>query len=710
MKKMIYPTLIFVIGLLLVSCMAGEIVSTNYYILEYMDHTEQEELFRKEPFDVTVLIHQTKVPQTYNRRQLVIRHFGPRITYANSDIWGVKLSEIIPSLLNKRLNNYNIFKHSEEDYFEDPDYEITTTLNNLALYKSDQFNQTRFNIKFSLVETGKERSILEHSINVEKSLPDDEVDTYVQTVNEIFLYESDEFIKKMINYFSGEPLFEEYVAEAEGLSDSSLEDTGDEDLSATGKGLLLLPAITRTDNEPYYTIIDKYGYEISGRMGVSVPLVAGDYNIRYGSGNEDQMMVKKGVTIVPRYKKIVEPDWGCLIVEVTDTDRNFVKVRYEVFDAASGESFGSDFPSEEEIGEQQKVWVLKPGLYKVTINNAPFNTYYDFTTVLVEKGISQRLTIVVETDEEGNALGMVGAGVLEEYSLSSAQDKVKLSSAIHTNVNVNSDNEADKEDSKTTIILNAQLDNRLTYDEGPFHYSLKNLIEMGTTKTSDTDFRISSDDFELKNTAIYYFLKNLGFYGRFDMNSHFFPENSYSSEKFLYSKYNKDNQLEEADKLADEVEIQPSFFPIILKEGIGINYRFLNYSRANMSVRTGFGLRQDINKGVYELSGSFIDSSGVENRTYQEQQTENTTGLEVSLIGNFQLPFNLSYTTNADMLFPFDKKNLNAFEWENTISLKLFKYISIDYKLKLENKRPELGDEYIVEKHSLFLRITYILR
>ena len=80
------------------------------------------------------------------------------------------------------------------------------------------------------------------------------------------------------------------------------------------------------------------------------------------------------------------------------------------------------------------------------------------------------------------------------------------------------------------------------------------------------------------------------------------------------------------------------------------------------------------------------------------------------MIGNFQLPFNVSYSTNAEALFPFDEKDSNVFEWENTLSLKLLKYISIDYKLNLEYKEPEYGDNYLVEKHSLFLRITYILR
>jgi len=73
-------------------------------------------------------------------------------------------------------------------------------------------------------------------------------------------------------------------------------------------------------------------------------------------------------------------------------------------------------------------------------------------------------------------------------------------------------NENNKDEYETTITMNLQLDNRLIYDNFPIHYSLKNLTELGTTKYPDSDFRISSDDMDLKNTFIYYFWEKLGLY------------------------------------------------------------------------------------------------------------------------------------------------------------------------------------------------------
>jgi len=699
----IFPVILI---LFLFGCAASELITRNYYILEYFSHSEKEELFQDEPFDSSVMIMDTKIPQTYSRKQIVIRHFGPKITYSDYDIWGVKLSDIIPDLITKRLNKYNIFKRAQREFYaEKPDYEINTTINNIELYQSEYYKQAHLNMDFYLKKIDEDVVIVHHSVNKEEVLLDEEMDTFVQVINDLILTESDKFFVKIVNHFLKEKL-STIIGEAEVIDSLFIEITEEEEISS-GTGLLLLPAITKTDDEPHYKIYDKYGYEVTGKIGDAIPLAEEIYSIKYGSGDLNQMMGKKGIKIVPRYKTIIEPDWGCLLVDVIDEKRNFAKVRYEIFDVESGESFGSEFPVEEEIGEQQKIWVLKPALYKVTINNEPFNTYRDFTTIYISEGKTQRLTIVVGTDEDDNPTNMVGAGVLEEDVTLAALQKIKFNSAIHANMNVNSDNESNKDEHETTITMNLQLDNRMVYDNFPIHYSLKNLTELGTTKYPDSDFRISSDDMDLKNTLIYYFWEKLGLYARLDMNSHFFKANYYSSDKFNFIKQDVDGNIIEQGQNVDKIEIKSHFFPLVLKEGLGINLRLLSHAKASLYLRTGFGMRQDINNDVFTDTGTDSLNSLIY-RVYEEEESVYKEGTEISVVGNFQLPFNLSYNTNADFLFPFAKEEKYSMEWENVFNIKLFKYISLDYKIKLKNKQIE--DDYIISEHTLFLRVTYILR
>ena len=694
------------------SCSAGELISPNYYVLEYYSHSEQEILYQETPIDISVFVLDTKIPKTYGKSQIVVRHFGPRITYSDYDMWGVKLSKIIPDLITKRINNYNLFKSAQREYLiARPEYEISTTVNNIELYKSETVHQARLNMDFKLRKSGEQTSIVEYSMNIEKVLLEEDVDTFVQTINDMILEETDNFVRKIILHFaSGKDADIPAIKLAEGVDTSMLEII-DEDIAGEGKGLLLLPAITRTENEPVFKIIDKYGYEQSGKMGTPIPLLEGTYTIAYGSGKLNQWLTKENVKIIPRYKTIVEPNWGCLIVDVIDEKRNFAKVRYEVFDMKNGDSYGSEFPAEKEVGEQEKVWILKPGYYKVTINNEPFNTYTDFTTVLIEEGKVQKLTIVVNTDEDGNPTNLTGAGILEESFLEGTYGNLKFSSSIYANFNVNSNNEVDKDNPETTITMNAQLNNDLIYDEEPIFYKMKNYIELGTSKTTDMDFRLAADDFDLKNTFIYYFLKDFGFYGRFDLNTHFFREKYFSSSEFYYKKIDNNDHTIEDSVLTDEVEVKSPFYPLVMKEGIGINYRMLNSAKANLNFRAGFGMRQEMNDDMYqynpEESGTLNDK---EYRTYNEMKSESKTGIELSVEGDFQLPLNLTYSTNADFLFPFSKDDDASMEWENIINLKLFKYISLDYKLTFKNKQQESVDDYIVTKHSLFLRITYFLK
>ena len=710
MKKIIVLSLLIIF---LFGCLTRNIVPRNYFILEYYSHSEKDKLMLDEPFDQSVYIEDTKIPRTYNRNQIVVRHFGPRITYSENNLWGVKLSKIIPNLVKKRLDSYNMFKNTQRELFtSDPDYVIDTSVNNIEMYISETLYQARLNIDFTYRKRNMEKSLVTHSANIERVLLQQDFDTFIQTVNEILLDEIDKFAAKINihNTFGPQAAISQDKIPIE--IDPALVEILDSEEDTSGKGLLLVPAITRTENEPYYKIYDKYGYEISGKIGEALPLMEGTYSIKYGSGNKDQKMTKKNIKIHPRYKTIVEPDWGCLIVEIIDKNRNFAKVIYELFDLEHGESYGSEFPAEVELGEQEKVWVLKPGHYKITINNEPFNTYTDFTTVLIEKGNVQKLTIVMETDEEGNPTNMTGAGILEESFLAASLESLKLSSAIHINGNMNSDNELNEDDPEITITMNSQLENYLIYDKDPLYYNVKSLINMGVSKSSDTDFRLASDDINIKNTGIYYFVKDLGFYGRFDVNSHFFDEIQYSSEEFYYQKFDENGEALGNSVYSDKIQTKSSFFPIELKEGIGINYRILNLSRANLSFRAGFGFRQFFNRDVfvYDPAETYEDNNGIEHREYFALASTNTTGTEMSLVGNFQLPFNLTYSTDADFYFPFDDVGEYTFEWENSVKLNLLKHISLDYKFNLKKLGEEYDISYLVKEHSLFLRVTYFLR
>ena len=712
---------LFILLLLLSACAHNESFSRKYYILEYFNHLEKDELFRDESLPYSVMLLDSRISQTYDRKQIVRRAYGPKIQYSEYDLWGVKLSKIIPDLIAKRMDSYHTFKQVQREFFKElPDYQIMTIINNIEILELENTMQARLSMEFILKTSDREKIIVKHVVNREKNIPDLTVDTFVQNINDLILAETDNFILKIESYFGGENEIELLEDSAENIDFSMIDFYDDKDVSE-GSGLLFLPTLTYSENEPYYQIIDSDGNRTMGRFGEAEPLMSGIYSVLYGSGDNYQKIRKDNIEIVPRYKKIIEPEWGCMIVDVIDKSRNYAKVNYEIFSLETGESFGSEFPAEEEVGELDKIWILKPGIYKVVINNEAFNSYTNFTTVQVDENTAKQLTIVVDTDDDGNPLNLVGAGVLEEIYATTDLSHTKYTNAIHANMNFYSNNSINSDQQIYTATANIQYDYNFIYDNYPYHYSLKTLLEEGLTKTTDSEFQKSADNIDARNTFLYYFFEDIGFYGRFDIQTHLISDKVTLADSINYAKFDVDNQLEEYQVYEGEqleLQLTPSILPFKMKEGFGVNYRILKKSKANLSVRAGLGFHQDFNSNVY----SYVDlgNEGAYNDTidgvvitkankYVEEDDDITQGTELSLIASFQLPINLSYTTSAEVLIPFQQDETLSFEWENSLDLRLFKYLSLNYKLKLLNKKPEQAEEFLLSEHSLFLRLTFFL-
>ncbi|MCF7922383.1 MAG: PqiC family protein [Candidatus Marinimicrobia bacterium] len=705
MKHITVPLLV----VLLISCAGHAPAPKNYYILEYFEHTEKAALFQDVPLDYSVQVNDVRIPNTYNRKEIVIRHFGPRITYSENDIWAVDLTEIIPSLVVKRLSRYGIFRQVSREFLSArPDYEIQAKINNIEVYESEDLTASRLNIDFALQKVGAKEITVEHSVNREVVLPDDQMETYVQVINETILEETDKFLFKVVQHFKGvgEAPKDTLLAALDSVFIDSVEG------GSLGMGILFFPAVSETDNELPYKIIDKDGVESFGIPGKGMPLNAGIYSIKYGSGGANQLLKKDSIEIIPRYKTILKPDWSCLVVDIIDERREVAKVRYELFSSETGESYGTHIPVDREYGEQQKIWILKPGRYKITINSEPFNTYRDFSTVYLGEGQFQKLTLVMGTNEDGTPTNLIGGGVLEENEIAGQTGHWRFLNAVFGNANYIGDNEKGRDQHETTIVLNTQFENKITYDNFPLNYTLRNLIEWGTTQDSETGavFRVSNDNFYFRNTMVVYFLKNIGLYGRFDVESHMLNEYQYFNDPINFKKRNLNGEFIESGKNVTRVQIKSGFKPMTLKEGGGLNLRAFNTGRANLNIRVGLGIRQDYYDGVYLLSDD-IDTEGLDTyKIWNAQNSFNKRGTEVSIVGNFQLPFNLTYYTNADFLIPFEDGVTTTIDWENVFNIKVFKYISIDDRIRFRNKVDENNKDYLEYRHALFLRLTYFLR
>jgi len=697
--------ILLAISIFLMNCFGGRPYSDNFYILQYFEHSENPEIHQKENFDYSVIVYDTEINRTYDSKKIVVRHFGPRITYANDHLWGTDLSDGVADLMSRRISAYNIFNQVQRNFRDArPDYEINSVINNIEMIKSDNLSEVHLNLDIYLKKSGVEEYLVKHSSRREEILFNTTMESFVQKVNDIILEESDRFACKIQNFFNNVEIDEEKPQMKQVVVVDTTEELG------IRMGKLLFPALSGTDNEPQFKIVNKENEVVFAQPGEEIALESGMYDIVCGDGSPLQKLNMRNVEINPMYSTEIEPEWACLFVDVVDERRNYQQIRYEVYDAVTGESYGTHYPVKKELGEQQRVWMLKPGLYKVTINNEAFNTYRDFTTVYLNKGKVERLSLVVDVDDNDNPTNLIGGGILEGQRGEVIAEHWRVASALHGNFTFNSNNETEEDDYFTTTVVTSQIENRIIYNNMPHYYYMRNLMELGFTKSTDVDLRLSADDFDLKNTYVLFVLKNLGVYGRFDINSHFFPSYKYSTSKFNYIKLNEKGVEVERNHEQEEMKLTNGIYPTVMKEGIGVNYRLFNTPKSKLSIRTGLGIRQELYKDVFDIVDKNYDDNGKTYQLYREMDDIFNRGTEVSLVGNFNLPFNLSYMTNADILFPFDANENLTVDWENVFNLRLFKHISIYYKLNLQNKKGENNNEYILNRHSLFLRLTYIFR
>ncbi|MBT7618508.1 MAG: hypothetical protein HN590_14600 [Calditrichaeota bacterium] len=458
-----------------------------------------------------------------------------------------------------------------------------------------------------------------------------------------------------------------------------------------GMGRIFVPAITSPANEPFYAVFQ--GEELIGerRMGSSFFLPPGKYSIIFGTGSIQQR-IQREIDIDRGQTIIFDPDWCALSVDVIDESRNNFKKDLQVYDNETLENFGILSAINPELGEQLQSLLLEPGLYKIVPRGSDPNTFVNFATVHLETGTYTPYTLVINS-QTGD---FIGSGILPFATRTKQNSLWKHFPAVHGSIIINDANNVTEEESKINISVLTQFENRLLYDQLPHFLLSNNLIEIGALRQEKQTFLITQDRVQLKNTYVYYFLPFLGGYTRFEVSTHLFPTISRFETGRDITLRDLD-LIEEVLTNVDDVELEPSLFPLGLKEGIGVNITALRTFTSRLNIRAGFGYRQTYNKSVYKQSSFDVN-------LYQRIPNNFVRGFETSLISNLSILNNLTITTELDVLFPTGSMDLPVVDLENTSTLGLTRNVTLEHIFRL-NRDPAL--DWTVREQFLSVRISY---
>ncbi|MFO7660508.1 MAG: DUF481 domain-containing protein [Candidatus Cloacimonadaceae bacterium] len=342
----------------------------------------------------------------------------------------------------------------------------------------------------------------------------------------------------------------------------------------------------------------------------------------------------------------------------------------------------------------------------VTLQGESPASLNNFATVLILEGRSPILTVIV--DPLGGRNVLIGAGVLESSALLARKPFHK--GALHGDVNFSSSNLVDENKPVNSVNLSAQFDNKLEYDKWPFHLINKSLYELGFNKTTDSDFKVSVDDYSLKNSLVFFpwkekkTLKNFGIYGRADISTHFFPGYVYYSTETNFLRISE--TLDTLAVIGDtKIKVTSPPFPISAKEGTGLTYRWIITPSISMNFRTGYGWQQDYQKSVYSFAGKDTIGGGIY-EVYKENPDITARGFESSLIfAAYNLLNIISVNSTFDFLFPIeDGKVETQYSNENLINIRLFRNISLDLRAKAEYNKDKA--DYILTQFNAFMRVS----
>jgi uncharacterized lipoprotein YmbA len=706
------------LALLLSGCLGRvDRTETNYYVLDYQPSTERTDLMMSESNAKSLYVMNSRVNRTYNRNQIVAKESFYRVRFMSNDLWANRLSDAVPNIISQRLRAYNIFSNVTRDAGQiDPDFYLETNIMNIEKIEGE--NPRAFlRIEFVLRDSTSENVVIVHRNERYQELTDDSTVYLVQVINNMIMEETNTFAAMCIMHFAGRPIshhrkdFMNTISAPERFYFEQIEDQKTHQLFGE---LLLSTKAPYTSELPYRVeMLDSLNTRTAEQVGeFNTPLLLSPGRYRVITGhNED---IRTTVEIFARQRTVVSRTWSELRVRILDLSQTQVRQIYDLWlqndDDYGYTKVGSAFSlSDDEHGIEEKLWILPPGNYMLTLGGYSWSDLRDFATICLSEGDSHILTVIVDPSASSGNI-MVGAGVLaEELGVGTIKFH---KGAIHGNVNLSSNNEVNQKDPTFSLNVAGQFDNTIEHDFRPFHFSLRSIYDLGANVSTGSDLKINLDSYTLKNVLLLYpwgkekkFFNNFAFYGRTDLNTHFWDEYRFFSDNKNYIV--QDHEGNEIMRAMDQDKIRTkiALYPLRMKEGTGLTYRIAFNPNTWVSLRGGYGWQQNLNHRSLSSAQS-IDEAGISYDVFTEAEDKYDRGIETTLILSAVNLLNFfSINSTFDALFPIEDNHvMPRFENENRINIRIYRNISVDFKVNLMYDKSDR--DWLVYDYSTYLRMS----
>lgn len=499
--------------------------------------------------------------------------------------------------------------------------------------------------------------------------------------------------------------------------------TSDPTSVPAGKGAIFLPSLSlKPDREPPVTVLQGRQVIARGAMGRRIAVAPGQYRVTFGSGPEVQHLSRQ-VEVVEGQTSIVSPDWAVLDVSVVNAKFIPFLGTYELIRMDDREYMGVGYGVDEELGQQTRVWLLRPGLYKLVQAGSTYRARINFSTVRLIPGMAVPFTLV----QDEITRDFLGAGVAEsEPALGTrrqleAAGKWTLRTSLGGSVLLNHRTEGfSSAPVGSSLGLDLFADGRLRFVSDPHVWATRLEVEEGqmlqpTLRADNTpgdllDGRLQSvkDRLYFNSIYTYQYLPWVGPYLRFGGETSLFERLVYFEKPTEVVVRRSDGPVASSHSGADgkgetAFTLASPLMPIQLKQGAGANFRLLHNAFVDLDIRSGLGARQYLARDQLVLQ----DDAATTALELRRVANSFLAGLELSALAQVRLTRYLQGSTELDALVPFSGTADTQMTWRSAVSLRLSSFAALTYALNLlrqPNVRPDLP---FATEQGLQLRFFY---
>ena len=691
----------------------GPSAPRHYYTLTYPALAP----ITAEAAPVTVRLKPFKVRETYRSNELVFRPDIHEIRFYKTRRWSERPQKMLTALIRDHLRTSGTVERVVDAIGQTPpDYTLTGEVEAIEQLEAGPKRYARIAMSYRLIRFSDDQVVWSWRFDEQRPTSTSVLGT-VRGLSGLLAEQNQRAFARMHAHLTGAPN-PEVTQQAEAQAAAAAAPgviqpapfsahpqlQADNTAMPLNQGALFLPTLSSGLREPTVLVLSENddATVAEARSGERIILPPGTYRVRFGSGAPSQQLTQKVRVEAGRTTIVPADDWAALDIRLLD--QQFVPFRgtYEIISVDTREDFGVGFGADALLGEQTRVWVLRPGLYKIIRAGGTYRDRIDFVTVRLVPGQLTRYTLVQDrTNGDFRGGGELWSNLVGEDP--TEDDDWTISAVLGANFNFIQSNLITQQEGFSygydvffdgTAIFNDQThlwSNRLDVALGQF--------SPVANEDEDRQFRTQSDRLFANSIYVYQLTPWFGPYGRMGITTNMLERRQWFDDGVRVV------DDEGAVDVARSVSLGQPFAPMTLLQGAGGNFRVLRTRPVELDIRAGVGARQLLANGLRIIdsrSGTFEDPDRV-----RGVDGNSSFGFEGTVVGLVRI-WRLIGTTEFDGLLPVTN-DAGLFTWRNQLSLRLASFISLNYRFNM-NRDPNLDAEHPNRtEHDVQLRFSYTL-